>query len=133
MLYLLQGGVIMNENNSVCSICGKAYYLCMSCKETIKLNPWKIHTDTPEHYKIFQIIRGYNTGIYDKNAAREKLLKLDLKDVETFRENIKSIINEILKVENIEKKYSKQIKSKKSSVKELNVETFDENLEDKCE
>lgn len=85
------------KNNAKCSICGKDYHVCLSCKDSMALSPWKIHTDTAEHYKVYQIIRGYNTGVYSKDEAKLKLQKVDLSDLNTFREHIKSTIKKILK------------------------------------
>lgn len=93
-----------NKNNSICSICGKEYYACLSCHDSIRVNPWKIYTDTSEHYKVFQIVRGYNTGVYNKDEAREKLNNVDLSDIDYFRPNIKQIVKDILK----EKKQTKK-------------------------
>lgn len=90
------------KNNAVCSICGKPYRMCLSCKDAIKLSPWKMHTDTSEHYKIFQIIKGYNTNVYTKEEAKYKLLNVDLEDLDTFKPNIKSIIEDILTTKNKE-------------------------------
>ena len=87
------------KNNAKCSICGKDYHMCLSCKDSMALSPWKIHTDTSEHYKIYQIIRGYNTGVYSKDEAKLKLQKVDLSDLNTFREHIKIKIKNILKEE----------------------------------
>lgn len=84
------------KNNAVCSICGKEYYICKSCKDTISLHPYKLHTDTSEHYKIYQIIHGYNTGVYSIEDAKEKLQTVDLSDLNTFRDNIKVIVKTIL-------------------------------------
>ena len=61
-----------NKVNSTCSICGKGYYKCLSCQSEINAAPWKRYTDTSEHYKIFQVIRGYNTGLYTKEQAKER-------------------------------------------------------------
>ena len=83
-------------NNATCSICGKGYYKCISCKDLINLNPWKMHTDTSEHYKIYQILHGYSTGIYDKRDAKLKLKMVDLSDFDNLRDNIKDIINDIM-------------------------------------
>ena len=85
------------KNNSICSICGKGYHACLSCRDSIQLTPWKIHTDTAEHYKIFQIIRGFSTGVYDKREAKEKLKNVDLNDLNELRPNIKKIIKDIMK------------------------------------
>lgn len=93
------------KNNATCSICGKSYHTCLSCKDLITLSPWKIHTDTSEHYKIYQILHGYSTGVYSKDEAKSKLQMVDLSDLDSFREHIKSVIKDILKdteIENID-------------------------------
>lgn len=87
------------KNNATCSICGKEYYACLSCRDSVQLAPWKIHTDTSEHYKVFQIVRGYSTGVYTKDEAREKFKNIDLRDLESFRPHIKKIIKDVLKEE----------------------------------
>lgn len=91
------------KNNATCSICGKEYYACLSCHDSIKANPWKIYTDTAEHYKVFQVVRGLSTGVYTKDEARIKLKNINLDDIESFIPHIKQIIKDILKEEKIEK------------------------------
>ena len=85
-----------NKNNSTCSICGKGYYVCISCKDQMKLYPYKFYTDTSEHYKIHQIIRGYSNKILSQNEAKEKLGKVDLSDIDSYKANIKKVLSEIL-------------------------------------
>lgn len=84
------------KNNAVCAICGKGYYVCNSCKDQKKLNPWKIHTDTSEHYKIFQVVRGYFIGLYTKEEAKDKFKNIDLTGLEGFIPDVKSTIKTIL-------------------------------------
>ena len=88
-----------NKNNALCSICGKGYYKCVSCKDMINLNPWKRHTDTAEHYKVYQIIHGFSTGVYTQEEARLKLTMVDLSDIDSFRDHIRNIIQNIMKEE----------------------------------
>lgn len=85
------------KNNAYCAICGNPYHLCMSCRDALKANPWKIHTDTSEHYKVYQIIHGLSTKVYTKDEAKTKLKNVNLDDVESFRPHIKEIIKDILK------------------------------------
>lgn len=85
------------KNNAYCAICGNPYHLCMSCRDALKANPWKIHTDTSEHYKVYQIIHGLSTKVYTKDEARIKLKNVNLNDIESFRPHIKEIIKDILK------------------------------------
>ena len=82
--------------NSYCTICGNGYHLCISCKDKIKLSPWKVYTDTAEHYKIHQILHGLSCNIYTKDEAKDKLKNVDLSDLETFKPNIKKIVKDIL-------------------------------------
>lgn len=89
----------MAENNAVCSICGKEYYVCLSCHDSMKVNPWRMFTDTSEHYKVHQVIKGYSTGVYTKDETRVKLKNINLEDLESYRPNIKKIIKDILKEE----------------------------------
>lgn len=92
---------MVEKNNATCSICGSPYYLCLSCKDAIKLSPWKIHTDTAEHYKVFQIVKGFSTGVYTKDEAKEKFKNIDLNDIESFRPHIKQIVKDVLKEEKV--------------------------------
>lgn len=101
----------MHENNSVCAICGKGYYTCLSCKDQIKLAPYKVHTDTSEHFKVYQIIRGYNIGVYDKATAKKKLMNVDLSDKDTFKDNIKARIDEIMADEEPKVEVKTEVKS----------------------
>lgn len=89
------------KNNATCVICGKGYHMCLSCRDSISLAPWKAHTDTSEHYKVYQIIRGYNTKKYTKEEAKAKLKNVDLSDMNTFREHIRVKIEDILKEEKV--------------------------------
>lgn len=85
------------KNNATCSICDKEYYKCLSCDDQMRISPWKQYTCTSEHYKIFQVVRGFNIGVYTKEEAKEKLQNVDLSDLNSLRSNIKKIIKEILK------------------------------------
>ncbi len=83
-----------NNINAHCSICGKGYYLCQSCKNEKKFKPWRTVTDTIEHYKIYMAIHGY-TVTKNKDIAKVELQNCDLSDMSSFKEEIKKVINEI--------------------------------------
>lgn len=97
-----------NKNNAKCSICGAEYYACLSCHDSMKLSPWKLHCCSASHYQVFQVVRGLSTGVYTEEEAKEKFKKIDLTDMDSFRPNIKKIVENVLKkkekesVENIE-------------------------------
>lgn len=83
-------------NVLVCDVCGCHYTACLSCKDKIALEPWKIHTDTAEHYKVYAVLLGYNTGVYDIAEAYKKLQNVDLSDKDTFRTEVKEVVEKIL-------------------------------------
>ncbi len=85
------------KNNAICSICEKPYHKCLSCRDSMKLQPWKMYTDSAEHYKVFQAVRGYNTGVYTKDEFKSKLKNIDLSDLEIYKENVKALIKDVLK------------------------------------
>ena len=86
------------KHNSFCAICGKSYYYCNSCKDIAHLYPYKILTDTTEHYKVFMVVRGYNNGLYTKEEAYERLKNVDTSDIDNYKDNIKKIVKDILQV-----------------------------------
>jgi hypothetical protein len=110
------------KNNTVCSICGKPYHMCLSCKDAMKLKPWQVHTCSSEHYKVYQIIHGLSTKIYDKSEAKIKLQNVDLSDLDTFRDNIKTIIKDIMAIEDVEIKPVVEEKSESVEVQEELIE-----------
>lgn len=88
----------MNEHiNATCSICGKGYHLCLSCKDSMNLHPWKIHCCSADCYKAFQVVKGYSTGVYNKKEFKSKLKNIDLSNLENYRDHIKSLIKDALK------------------------------------
>ena len=128
------------KNNATCSICGKKYYVCLSCRDSIRANPWKMYTDTSEHYKISQVVKGFYNGVYNKGEANDRLKNVDLSGLDGFLPHIKKIIEDIIKedeeiaVENIsendEIKSSVIEKEEKNHVVD-NIEITEENESNK--
>lgn len=85
------------KNNSTCSICGQEYYACLSCKDSVQLQPWKIYCCTADCYKVFQVVRGFSTGVYTKDEFKSKLQNVDLSNLENYKESIKALIKDALK------------------------------------
>jgi hypothetical protein len=54
-------------------------------------------TDTAEHYKVFQAVRGLSTGVYSNDEFKSKLKNIDLSELENYREHIKVLIKNALK------------------------------------
>lgn len=103
--------------NATCSICGKPYNMCNSCRHDSPII-WKKFCDTAEHYKIYQIVHGYTTGLYTDAEAAKRLGNVNLSDLDELRPNIRDIINNIKN--NIEK-----TKKRKASKKTENAEDKD--------
>lgn len=82
--------------NATCSICGRPYYKCISCRDTMALNPWKILCCSAQHYQVHQVIKGLNSGVYTKDEAKNKLKNINI-DIENFKPHIKQIVEDILK------------------------------------
>lgn len=93
-----KGGVQMaGKYNATCSICDTPYYVCMSCKDSMQLQPWKIHCCSADCYKVFQVVRGFSTKVYTKDEFRTKLQNIDLSNLENYRAHIKTLIKDALK------------------------------------
>lgn len=120
------------KNNAHCTICGKPYYVCLSCLDSMRLSPWKIHTDTAEHFKISQIVHGVSTNIYTKDEAKTKLKNVNLDDMDTFRPHIKQIIEDILKEEKPIVKTAKKVEPnvEVEPIIEESTEVANEKVED---
>ena len=127
------------ELNATCDICGKKYHICSSCKEVKSFTPWRTVTDTMQHYLIFLALSEY-TKTKDKEKAKEELSKCDLSELDTFNENIKTVIKEIMaegkeKIvetvseenvkENVEIKPQKTTRKGRTSVKQSEVKNYD--------
>ena len=104
------------ELNATCDICGKKYHICSSCKEVKSFTPWRTVTDTMQHYIIFLALSEY-TKTKDKEKAKEELSKCDLSELDTFNENIKTAIKEIM------------TDGKEKVVETVSEETVEENVE----
>ena len=127
------------ELNATCDICGKKYHICSSCKEVKSFTPWRTVTDTMQHYLIFLALSEY-TKTKDKEKAKEELSKCDLSELDTFNENIKTVIKDIMaegkeKIvetvseenvkENVEIKPQKSTRKSRTSVKQSEVKKND--------
>ena len=119
----------MAENNAVCSICGNPYHLCLSCSDAMKLHPWKTYTDSQNCFQVFQVVRGFSTGVYTKDEAKEKLQNIDLKDINSFRPHIKKIVKDILKEDKPIAKAVEEVESVETTVKTGVAEVEEEKVE----
>lgn len=87
--------------NARCSICGKGYHVCSTCKSTKTLTPWKTIADTVDCYKIFTVVKQYTDKLITKDKAKEILEQVNIpKDL---LPHIKIVVDEIMLSKTIEK------------------------------
>lgn len=89
------------KNNATCSICGSGYHVCLSCKDKMKLYPWKAFCCSPSHFQVSQVVRGFSTGVYNKEEFKSKLQNIDLSDLDSYKEHIKALIKDALKEDEV--------------------------------
>lgn len=116
--------MINNNINTHCSICNRGYTVCNACKNEKKFKPWRTVTDTIEHYKIYMAIHGY-TVTQNKELAKAELQNCDLSDMESFKDEIKSVIKEIMAEPKIMKSVSRTRKSKDKTESKSEIEIKD--------
>lgn len=106
--------------NATCSICGKPYNMCNSCRHDYPII-WKKFCDTAEHYKIYQIVHGYTTGVYTDAEAAKRLGNVNLSDLDELRPNIRDIINNIKN--NIEKTKKRKVSKRTENAEDKDVDS----------
>ena len=102
--------------NATCAICGQPYKICRTCQEIKSFTPWRTITDTLQHYTLFLVLSEYSRT-KDKAKAKDELSKCDLSEKELFKDNVKNMIDEIMKEDVIK------------IVEETSEETVEENVE----
>ena len=111
-----------NKINHWCIICGKGYHACDSCDSVKSFTPWRAIADTVGHYQIYMIIKQYNSKLITKSEARAMLKNLDLTDMESFKDSVKTTLSEILKEDVLIRKSNKK-KVVEEDIKESTVES----------
>lgn len=98
---------MMKKNNKECICCQVKYTYCPSCSDFNHLPRWMNVYHDENCRDIFNIISGYTHKRHTKEEAKELLKKCDLSKKYSFKENLKVLIDEILKEEfvkvNVEK------------------------------
>ena len=87
------------QANRICKTCGKKYFYCSHCDKSKGSPEWMLMWDTENCKTIFEIVSSYIQGQINKASAKERLDKCDLKQLYSFKENIRKIIEEIIEEE----------------------------------
>ena len=107
------------EINHWCVLCGKGYHACDSCSDVKSFTPWRTLTDTITHYAIFQTLKDYNNKLISKEEAKRLLQNTDLSDKDTYKDNVKRMLDEIFMEENVvDTPRKKTIKNKQEKLTE---------------
>lgn len=112
------------KHNATCSICGKKYTVCHSCLEQKTFTPWRVVTDTMEHYKIYCVIHAYTIS-GNKEQAKKDLERCDLTGLENFNPEIRDVIKKIMAEPKVAKAVSKKIQ-KEIEFKKIETESIEE-------
>lgn len=115
----------MAEANRTCIICGKKYEYCPRCGKGSWDKKWMFVCCSENCVKINSIIMQYRSD-YDlitKEEAKNKMLKLDLTNKDTFWDDAKRCIDEILAYENENNKLITDVSFEDIEQKEIEVKT----------
>ena len=85
------------QTNRICKTCGKKYFFCSNCDKNLNDPQWKLMWHEENCKNIFEIVSSYVQKQIPKEVAKEKLEKCNLREVYTFKENIRLIIEEIIR------------------------------------
>lgn len=84
-----------------CRVCGNKYKVCSSCENVRKRTPWRVITDTAQHYQVWLAVNQYQSGLITKQEAQEVLKRsgVSKKDIKTFIPSVRALIQEINKTD----------------------------------
>ena len=85
----------MNKRSKTrrCAICGVEYEICVSCE---KINGWRVHTDTAEHYEYLCILMEYKVqGDAEKAYKALAARGFDFNKIDSFQPAVKVLAEEI--------------------------------------
>lgn len=81
---------------ATCSICGKKYDLCLSCRNELSVRPWKEVADTETCYKLYMCLLQFNNGYLTKEEAKKQIENINYNPKElrdSVRENISKVLS----------------------------------------
>lgn len=88
---------------ATCSICGKQYDLCLSCRKELSIKPWKEVADTENCYKLYMCLLQFNNGHLSKDEAKKQVEKINY-NPEDLRDSVRENLNKILSSPKVVKK-----------------------------
>ena len=98
---------MIRKNNKTCICCNTKYTFCTRCDDFDFEPRWKAIFHDENCKNIFNLLTDFNAGLINKEKAIAELKKLDLSNIEKFKEKIQEEIQNLLK-ENDFKKNNKK-------------------------
>lgn len=86
-----------------CLCCGKEYRFCTSCPNG-KKEGISAEFDTHECKDLFNVISGYNMGIFSKDKVQEVLNKHNISNYTKYNNSITNKLNELFSKEEVKSK-----------------------------
>lgn len=86
----------MSAKNRTCWVCQQKYAYCPSCSRDYLKPTWMIMFHDENCKDIFETLQSYSVGEITVDEAREILKGLDLSQKNSFRDDSKKVISQIL-------------------------------------
>ena len=95
-----------------CQLCGEKYSYCPNCADYNDSPRWMFLFHDENCKKIYDVVNAYRTETMSADAAKAKLMKLDLSKRDSFASKFKKIISEIWAKGEVEEKKQNDNKKK---------------------
>lgn len=78
-----------------CIACQNSYQYCPHCGDYARYPKWMNEFDTEACKELFNVISGYNMGIFKKDDVKKIVDKYEIKDFSAYKESIANKLNEL--------------------------------------
>ena len=85
-----------SKNNRTCIICGKQYSYCPSCGNDVEKPTWYFLFNDHNCHDIYEVCTQYRDNEITVEQAYERIMELDISDIDDFAETTRNQIKEIL-------------------------------------
>ena len=101
------------QTNRICKTCGVKYFYCSNCDKTLQSPQWMLMWHEENCKNVFEIVSAYVQKQIDKVTAKERLSHCNLKNLYSYKENIRKYVEEILEEDKKVVEEKKQFKAEK--------------------
>ena len=78
-----------------CIACQNSYQYCPHCGDYARYPKWMNEFDTEACKELFNVISGYNMGLFKKDDVKKVVDKYEIKDFSVYKESIANKLNEL--------------------------------------